>query len=605
MQSFEASRKSGVVLVRSGMQEARIYVRHGNVVDAELGPLRGEEAMYRALIWDEATFDVEFKPVTNEDTIGCSTQALLMKCMRRVDEWVRLCAQVQPLAALLDVHPPQLLERLSALTEIPEAWKAMVRLPARTAARPELSPSAVVMREDMTTGARERAPQPSSPAPALAAIAPEPLPPSPEPLAVAAEVPDVAPEPPAVEASPAAFVPEPASPASIAAAPVAIPPPAAPQAVAPAPRSTANGVHGSPVPRAHTPAAQADVIAEAPAPHADRAAAAAPVAAPRIAEPPPRPTTPAKVPTPDAVSTARVETRATAAAAAESIERPAPAPARVPSVRPSAAPWTREVEGSAEGAVDTDAFAAGVPRAMSASAKRVSIAVGVVAFALFGGLWSNSVRAHQLREAEAARSKNVAVVGTAAFARATSPAPTATAPAPSAAAIPEAPPVVVAVAASASAAAGAVEDAPILPPNGGASPASAPAEPAAPAAPAAVAVLPAANAHETAIDVTTTMHSQSPFIRDAQRALLKGDTMHAAELAQKAVVKDPGDADAWLTLAAARKASGDLTGAAEAYSSCVAKAQTVSVTSCRALAKMHGAAEAPRERAPGASAAGQ
>ena len=45
---------------KTATQEAHIYFREGKVVDAELGRLRGEEAIYRALIWNEAQFEVEF-----------------------------------------------------------------------------------------------------------------------------------------------------------------------------------------------------------------------------------------------------------------------------------------------------------------------------------------------------------------------------------------------------------------------------------------------------------------------------------------------------------------------------------------------------------------
>src|SRR5579859_2999726 len=86
LQTFEVSRKSGVVHLQSGVQDSRIYFRDGKVVDAELGKLRGEEAIYRALIWNEASFEVEFKPVGNEDIVNGSTQAVLMEGMRRVDE---------------------------------------------------------------------------------------------------------------------------------------------------------------------------------------------------------------------------------------------------------------------------------------------------------------------------------------------------------------------------------------------------------------------------------------------------------------------------------------------------------------------------------------
>jgi DNA-binding response OmpR family regulator len=126
LQTFEVSRKSGVVHLRGGgAQEGHIYFRDGKVVDAELGRLRGEEAIYRALIWNEATFEVEFKGVANEDVIGGSTQAILMEGMRRVDEWGRLCEQLPPLTTVFEIDHGQLLERLN---EIPDELNGILRL---------------------------------------------------------------------------------------------------------------------------------------------------------------------------------------------------------------------------------------------------------------------------------------------------------------------------------------------------------------------------------------------------------------------------------------------------------------------------------------------
>jgi DNA-binding response OmpR family regulator len=125
LQTFEVSRKSGVVHLRSGGQEGHVYFRDGKVVDAELGRLRGEEAIYRALIWNEATFEVEFRAVANEDVIGGSTQAILMEGMRRVDEWGRLCEQLPPLSTVFEIDHAQLLERLN---EIPDELNGILRL---------------------------------------------------------------------------------------------------------------------------------------------------------------------------------------------------------------------------------------------------------------------------------------------------------------------------------------------------------------------------------------------------------------------------------------------------------------------------------------------
>ena len=125
LQTFEVSRKSGIARINDGRRETRVYFRDGKVVDAELGQLRGEEAVYRALIWISGTFEVEFCPVSKEDIIPTSTQGLLMEGMRRVDEWGRLLEQLPSLKTIFEVDHEQLVERLN---EIPDELNGILRL---------------------------------------------------------------------------------------------------------------------------------------------------------------------------------------------------------------------------------------------------------------------------------------------------------------------------------------------------------------------------------------------------------------------------------------------------------------------------------------------
>ncbi|MGC4088837.1 MAG: response regulator [Polyangiaceae bacterium] len=125
LQTFEVSRKSGIARINDGRRETRVYFRDGKVVDAELGRLRGEEAVYRSLIWNTGTFAVEFCPVSNEDVIPTTTQGLLMEGMRRVDEWGRLLEQLPPLATIFEIDHDALVERLN---EIPDELNGILRL---------------------------------------------------------------------------------------------------------------------------------------------------------------------------------------------------------------------------------------------------------------------------------------------------------------------------------------------------------------------------------------------------------------------------------------------------------------------------------------------
>jgi len=126
LQTFEVSRKSGMARVREPRGKALVvYFRDGKVVDAELGRLRGEEAVYRGLIWGSGTFEVEFRPIQNDDIIPTSTQGLLMEGMRRVDEWGRMLEQLPPLSTIFEVDHRELLERLG---EIPDELNGILRL---------------------------------------------------------------------------------------------------------------------------------------------------------------------------------------------------------------------------------------------------------------------------------------------------------------------------------------------------------------------------------------------------------------------------------------------------------------------------------------------
>lgn len=125
LQTFEVSRKSGIVHINNGNAAAKIYFRDGKVVDASLGRLLGEEAVYRTLIWNEGEFEVEFTKVDCPDVIESSTQGLLMEGMRRVDEWGRLLEALPPLTTVFEVDSNELLDRLN---EIPDELNSILRL---------------------------------------------------------------------------------------------------------------------------------------------------------------------------------------------------------------------------------------------------------------------------------------------------------------------------------------------------------------------------------------------------------------------------------------------------------------------------------------------
>ena len=125
IQTFEISRKSGTITFKSGSRLGYVWFKEGRMVDAEVGALRGEEAVYRMLVWSEADFEVDFGPVDREELVEQPTAVVVMEGMRRADEWGRLIEQLPPLSSTFEVDHERLIDRLS---EIPDELNGILRL---------------------------------------------------------------------------------------------------------------------------------------------------------------------------------------------------------------------------------------------------------------------------------------------------------------------------------------------------------------------------------------------------------------------------------------------------------------------------------------------
>jgi DNA-binding response OmpR family regulator/cytochrome c-type biogenesis protein CcmH/NrfG len=123
--SLENWQKTAVVRCETGDgRTARVWVRDGQVVDAEVDPVAGEAAFYRLLTWESGSFRVEFGPVDREVRSEAGTQALLMEGMRRIDEIARM-AEALPMTTVLGVDFPAL---ASQLAEMPDELNGVLRL---------------------------------------------------------------------------------------------------------------------------------------------------------------------------------------------------------------------------------------------------------------------------------------------------------------------------------------------------------------------------------------------------------------------------------------------------------------------------------------------
>jgi uncharacterized protein DUF4388 len=129
IQLVSVSGKTGVfALKRDGNSNGEIYLRGGQIVHAQVGDLRGEEAVYELAIWPEGDFVFTPGMETELTTIQKSNTNLLMEAARRIDEWQVLSKRI-PSTRLVPVFTNQSATTSVSLT--PHEWALICKIDER------------------------------------------------------------------------------------------------------------------------------------------------------------------------------------------------------------------------------------------------------------------------------------------------------------------------------------------------------------------------------------------------------------------------------------------------------------------------------------------
>lgn len=91
IESFGVERKTGVLTLHNeNNRNGEIYFRDGAVVNASLGNLKAEKAVYQMLPWKHGHFTMIFKEINVPDEISVSNLGLLLQGFKRMEERERL-----------------------------------------------------------------------------------------------------------------------------------------------------------------------------------------------------------------------------------------------------------------------------------------------------------------------------------------------------------------------------------------------------------------------------------------------------------------------------------------------------------------------------------
>jgi hypothetical protein len=119
IQLVSVSGKTGMFSLTSGASKGEIYLRDGQIVHAEVGKLREEEAVYEMAIWRDGEFVFIPGKETQHTSIRRSNTNLLMEAARRIDEWSILSKKI-PSTQMVPVFTNQATTTSVSLT--PQEW---------------------------------------------------------------------------------------------------------------------------------------------------------------------------------------------------------------------------------------------------------------------------------------------------------------------------------------------------------------------------------------------------------------------------------------------------------------------------------------------------
>lgn len=119
LQMFSMNKKEGRLSLQKKKERGEIYIHDGNMVDAAIGDISGEKALFRLLAWRNGSFKFLPTRVNVPQKISKPTDNLIMEGLRQYDEWESLKEKFPPMDARLKVliDPSTLPKGLRPITQ--------------------------------------------------------------------------------------------------------------------------------------------------------------------------------------------------------------------------------------------------------------------------------------------------------------------------------------------------------------------------------------------------------------------------------------------------------------------------------------------------------
>jgi len=127
IESFSVERRSGILTLNNGNNKTgHVYFREGSVINASLGDIRLENAIYKMLPWNKGYFSLEIKDVDVADEISISNLGLLLEGVKRMERLQKLLKKFPSTKTAFTITPT--FQKLIEKKKLPEDVKKFISL---------------------------------------------------------------------------------------------------------------------------------------------------------------------------------------------------------------------------------------------------------------------------------------------------------------------------------------------------------------------------------------------------------------------------------------------------------------------------------------------
>jgi CheY-like chemotaxis protein len=116
VQTLGISRKTGGLKILRHSRVGKIYFEQGEIIQAALGDVKDEEAVYRILTWNEGYFEFDSND-TAARTIATSHNSLLMEGFQQREELAKYHEAMPPFTAMLTLSRPDQIGDLKPISQ--------------------------------------------------------------------------------------------------------------------------------------------------------------------------------------------------------------------------------------------------------------------------------------------------------------------------------------------------------------------------------------------------------------------------------------------------------------------------------------------------------